>query len=119
MNTFESREKGKGNFKGKGKNNVAIKVEKEKLTWKNYFKEVHVEYHCWKLHPEMRPKKFKNKEKEKVAANIQYDLGSDSGDETKITTMRLKGMETITSKSSTKASMKLNILLELFQNIPR
>ena len=41
----------------------------------------------------MRPKNLKNKEKEKSAATIQHDLGSYSGDETKITTMGLKGMD--------------------------
>lgn len=43
------------------------------------------------LHPEMRPKKLKNKGKQKKAATTQQDLRYDSGDETKITTMGMKG----------------------------
>ena len=39
----------------------------------------------------MRPKKFKNKEKEKTVSTTQHDLGFDFEDETKITTMGLKG----------------------------
>ena len=47
---------------------------------------------CWKLHPELRPKKYggnKNKDKDNQVATaaIIQDLGSDSGDETKITTI--------------------------------
>lgn len=47
----------------------------------------------------MRPKKYKNKEKEKIVATAQHDLGSDSGDETNITTMGLKDKD-IASTSS-------------------
>ena len=47
----------------------------------------------------MIPKNFKNKEKEKRDATIQHDLSSNSGDETKITTMGLKGKD-IASTSS-------------------
>ena len=48
----------------------------------------------------MRPKKFKNKEKEKTIATTQHDLGSDFGDEIKITTMGFKGKDSIASTSS-------------------
>ena len=48
----------------------------------------------------MRPKKNNNKGKEKTTATTQQDLGSDSGDETKITAMGLKGKESIASTSS-------------------
>ena len=41
----------------------------------------------------MRPKKPNNKGKQKTAATTQHDLGSDSGDETKITSMGLKNMK--------------------------
>ena len=48
----------------------------------------------------MKPKKFNNKGKQKTTANTQQDLGSDLGDETKITTMGMKGKEPIASTST-------------------
>ena len=39
----------------------------------------------------MRPKKFNNKGKQKIATTTQQDLGSDLGDETKTTTVGMKG----------------------------
>ena len=48
----------------------------------------------------MRPKKFNNKEKSKIVATTQQDLGSDFGDETKITTMGLKGKDIASASSS-------------------
>lgn len=45
---------------------------------------------------------FNNKEKEKIAATTQQDLGSDSGDETKIITMGLKGKDSIASTISSR-----------------
>jgi hypothetical protein len=44
------------------------------------------EDHCWKLHTGKRPKWFKeNKGRQTVAATTQpKDLGSDSGDESKV-----------------------------------
>ena len=53
----------------------------------------------------MRPKNFNNKEKQKTAANTQHDLGSNSEDETKITSMGSKGKDSIASTSS---SISLN-----------
>lgn len=41
----------------------------------------------------MRPKMFKNKEKEKIVGTTEHDLGSDSEDETKITIIGLKGKD--------------------------
>ena len=98
--TFESEEKGKGKFKGKGKNTASIKIEKEKLTCKHCSKDGHDEDHCWKLHPEMRPNKVKNKEKEKTTTTITHDLGYDFEDETKITAMGLKGKDIASTSSS-------------------
>lgn len=51
----------------------------------------------------MRPKKFNNKGKQKTTATNQQDLGSNLGDETKITTMGIKGKA---SKVSTNSSSK-------------
>ena len=52
-----------------------------------------------KLHLEMKLNKFNNKGKENTVVVIQEDLGSNSGDETKITTMVIKGKELIASTS--------------------
>ena len=41
--TFDSGEKEKGKFKGKGKKNNSIKIEKEKLTCKHCSKDGHDE----------------------------------------------------------------------------
>ena len=93
--------KGKGKFYGRGKRNSSVKREKEKLTCKYFLNNGHDEDHCWQLHPELKPNKLKAKEKEKIVAIIEYDLGSDSGDETNITTMGLKGKHIeITSSSN-------------------
>ena len=75
----------------------------------------------------MRPKNFNNKGKKKIIATTKHDLGSDSGDETKITTMGLKGKVAIASTSSSsnlnetqndKEKIKLSIL-DLSQNITK
>ena len=86
---FNGGEKGNG-FKGKGKKNSLVKNEGDKIACKLCSKEGHDKDHCWNLHPEMRPKKF-NKGKKKTTTTTQQELGYDSGDETKITTMGMKG----------------------------
>ena len=48
----------------------------------------------------MKPNKLKSKEKGKIVAIIEHDLGSDSGDETKIKTMGLKGKNIASTSSS-------------------
>jgi hypothetical protein len=101
---FSHGDKGKRKFKGNGKKNDAVKKEGEKFTCKHCSKDGHDEDHCWKLHPERRPKKFGNKGKSKTAATIQHDLGSDSGDETKITAMGYQGKGSIASTSSSSNS---------------
>jgi hypothetical protein len=53
----------------------------------------------------MRPKKFNNKTKPKTTATTQHDLGSHSGDETKITTMGFQGKDSISSISSSSSSL--------------
>jgi hypothetical protein len=106
--TFNHGDKGKKKFKGNGRNNAIVKKEGEKFTCKHCSKDGHDEDHCWKLHPERRPKKFgnNNKGKSKTAATVQHDLGSDSGDETKITTMGYQGNG---SNASTSSSSNNNI----------
>ena len=99
-NRFKSKGKEKA-FKGKGKKHASIKKEGEKITCKHCSREGHDEAHCWKLHPEMKPKKFNNKGKEKTVAITQEEhLGFESGDETKITTMGFQGNESISITSS-------------------
>ena len=56
-------------------------------------KEGHDDEHCWQLHPEKRPKWFKERKgRQKVATTRPTDLGSDSGDGSKITTVGLTGI---------------------------
>jgi hypothetical protein len=100
--TFSHGDKGKKKFKGNGRKNVVVKKEGEKFTCKHCSKDGHDEDHCWKLHPERRPKKFgnNNKGKSKTVATVQHDLGSDSGDETKITAMGYQGNGSIASTST-------------------
>jgi hypothetical protein len=97
-------DKGKRKFEGNGKKNASVKKEREKLSCKHCSKDGHDEDHCWKLHPEKRPKKFNNKEKPNIVATVQQDLGSDSEDETKITAMGLQGKNSIASTSSSNSS---------------
>jgi hypothetical protein len=52
----------------------------------------------------MRPKNFIHKGKPKTTATTQHDLGSNSGDETKITTMGFQGKDSIASTSSLSSS---------------
>jgi hypothetical protein len=105
---FIHGDKGKMKIKGNGKNNAVVKKEGEKFTCKHYSKHGHDEDHCWKLHPERRPKKFGNKGKSKTAATRQHDLGFDSGDETKITAMGYQGNGSIASTSSS-SNNNLNV----------
>ena len=102
---FYNGDKGKRKFKGNGKKNASVKKEGEKLSCKNCSKDGHDEDQCWKRHHEMRPKNFNNKTKTKTVATTQHDLGSDSGDETKITTMGFQGKDSIASTSSSSSSL--------------
>lgn len=48
-------------------------------------KKWHDEEHCWKLHPELRPKRNDIKEKKKAVAIVQQDQESKSENDEKIT----------------------------------
>jgi hypothetical protein len=100
--TYSQGDKGKKKFKGNGRKNVVVKKEGEKFTCKHCSKDGHDEDHCWKLHPERRPKKFgnNNKGKSNTVATTLQDLGSDSGDQTKITVMGYQGNNYVSSTSS-------------------
>jgi len=74
-------------------------VKKDKHSCTHCKKEGHDEAHCWFLHPELKPKKFGGKEK-KNAATIQQDLGSNSGDETTVTAIGIKGKDSEASTSN-------------------
>ena len=87
---FKGKEKEKGE-KWKGKKNASVNKEWEKTIRQHCSKVGHDETHCWKLHPELRPKKPKNKGKQKTTAPTQHDLGPDSSDEIKISAIVTKG----------------------------
>jgi hypothetical protein len=65
----------------------------DKISSKHCNKEGHDDDHCWKLHPEKRTKWFKERKlRKRVATTSQpIDLGSDSGDESKIPAVGLIG----------------------------
>jgi hypothetical protein len=63
----------------------------------------HDEDHCWKLHLELRPKRFGGKGKRKTIATVQQDLGFDSGDETQITVVGVQGI--LSSHASSSSSI--------------
>jgi hypothetical protein len=67
--------------------------KEEKPSCNHCKKEGHDEDHCRKLHPEKRPKWFKERKgRKKIAATRQpIDLGSDSADESKILLFGLTG----------------------------
>jgi hypothetical protein len=92
---FEKKLKGKWKTK---KSAIVNKVE-EKPTCSQCKRKGHEEAQCWNLHLELRPKKSQDKGKQKTATTTQQDLGLDSEDETKITTMGSKGISTASSSS--------------------
>jgi hypothetical protein len=67
--------------------------KEDKLSCKHCKKEGHDDENCWKLHPKKRPNWFKERKGRQpcVATSQPTYLGSDSGDESKITTVGLTG----------------------------
>jgi hypothetical protein len=102
---FFNGDKGKRKLEGNGKKNDSVKKERVKITCKHCSKDGHDEDHCWKLHPERKPKKFNSKDKTNIGATVQQDLGSDSEDETKITAMGLQGKNSFASTTSSNSSI--------------
>lgn len=89
---------GKFQTKGKGKAKKTVVAKKEDGATPSCMhrnREGHDEDHCWKLHLELRPKRFSGKGKQKIVETAQQDLGSDSDDETLITAMRAKGTPSV------------------------
>ena len=96
-NTFDALNEG-SDFKSKGRKRIEnSRKEKGKFFCKNCSKTSHDEDHYWKLHPELKLEKYKNKdktkEKGKIVATFEQDLGSKSGDETKSISMVLKNIK--------------------------
>jgi hypothetical protein len=118
--TYSQGDKEKKKFKANGRKNAVVKKEREKFTCKHCSKDGHDEDHCWKLHLERRPKNFgNNKGKSKTVATALQDLGSDSGDETKITAMGYQGNNYVASTSSSSndnvdVTQKEKMRIELF-----
>jgi hypothetical protein len=88
---LSSRKEDKRKWNGKKENSVERKEEKPSC--KHYKKEGHDENHCWKFHPEKRPKWFKERKQGKTIATTTQptNLGSDSGDESKFSLVGLTG----------------------------
>jgi hypothetical protein len=86
-----SRKEDKRKWHGKNSNAVARKDEKPSC--KHCKKEGHAEDRCWQLHPMKRPKWFKEKKGRKIVATTTKptDLGSDSGDESKVSLVGMTG----------------------------
>jgi hypothetical protein len=76
-----------------GKNSNAVTRKEGKPSYKNCKKEGHDEERCWQLHPEKRPKWFKEKKGMQIVATTTrpIDLGLDSGDESKISLVGMIG----------------------------
>jgi hypothetical protein len=89
----ESSSKKEGKGKGNGKKENSTTLKGDKLSCKHCKKEGHDDEHCWKLHPEKRRKWVKERKGRQMVATTTWpiDLGSDSGDESKITTVGLIG----------------------------
>jgi hypothetical protein len=88
-----SRKEDKRKRHGNGKNANAVTKKEGKPSCKHCKKEGHDEDRCWQLHPEKRPKWFKEKKGTQTVATTSKptDLGSDSGDESKISLVGMTG----------------------------
>jgi hypothetical protein len=62
------------------------------------------------LHPELKPNWARHQKGKKNTTSIVQDLGSDSDDETKVTTMRIKCIFYVSSSSSCASSSKYNVI---------
>jgi hypothetical protein len=87
-------------FKRKDKKTAIVTREGGKPTCTHCNKSGHGEEHCWKLHPEKKPKQFGGKGKTKPIATVQQDLGFDSRDEGSITTVGVQGKYSLHASSS-------------------
>jgi hypothetical protein len=97
--------------KGKSKKIATVKKDEEKKpTCSHYEKKGHDEKHCWKLHPESKPKWAQCRKGNKKTTTIVQDLGSDSEDETKFTAMGIKGKFVVASFNLRTSSAKYKVI---------
>ena len=68
-------------FKRKDKKTATVTREGGKPYFTHCNKSGYDEEHCWKFHPENKPKQFSGKGKTKTIGTVQQDIGSDLGDE--------------------------------------
>jgi hypothetical protein len=87
-------------FKRRDKKITTIKREEGKPSFTHCKKSGHDDEHCWKLHPEKRPKQFGGKGKKKTVATVQQDLGSNSTDEGNITAVEVQGKYSLHASSN-------------------
>jgi hypothetical protein len=87
-------------FKRKDKKTATVTREGGKPSCTHCKKSGHDDEHYWKLHPEKRPKQFGGKGKKKTVATVQQDLGSNSGDEGKITMVGVQGKDSLHASSN-------------------
>jgi hypothetical protein len=88
-----SRKEDKRKRHGNGKNANAVTKKEGNPSCKQCKKEGHDEDRCWQFHPEKRPKWFKEKKGTQTVemTSKPTDLGSDSGDESKISLVGMTG----------------------------
>ena len=99
---FASKKKEKKKLKQKERK--TNDVQKDKPSCTHCKKDGHEDEHYWSLHPELKPKKFSGKKK-KTPTAIQKDLGSDSGDETIVIAIGIKGKNSEASTSNSAQSI--------------
>jgi hypothetical protein len=87
-------------FKTKEKKTTTVTREGGKPSCTHCKKSGHDDEHCWKLLPKKKPKQVDGKGKKKIVATVQQDLGSDSGDEGKITMVGVQGKYSLHASSS-------------------
>ena len=96
----------------KGRKLEKTKKEGERPTCTHFQSIGHEDSKCWKPHPKRKPKKFLKKKGE-VKANVvvHQDLGSNFGDENKITSMGLTGIPSKTSSSLLVLHLPQNLIV--------
>jgi hypothetical protein len=86
------------------------KDEEKKPTCSHYEKKGLDKKHYWKLHPELKPKWAHRKKGKKKTTTIVQDLGSNYEDETKVTSMGIKGKSFVASFSLRTSSTKSKVI---------
>lgn len=90
--------------------NKSMTTQKERPTCSHFQRVSHDESRCWKLHAELKPKKFlKEKDDKKENPAIQQDRGYDSGDKRRTTAIVSTGKTSNTGSSSNTTTSSSNI----------